>query len=133
MKLNLFMFLSIVPFLVHLSLTSLLYQLAHASQFLVRTCLAVIKWFCNPSYMEGWDQDCDSKLPQAKNKTKQNKVCEIPSRKKWWFVPLIQTPEGSIKEENHNPGWCGQRTWSYLQNNNSKKDRRHGWSGTVPA
>jgi hypothetical protein len=39
---------------------------------------------------------------------------------------------GDWDQEDHSPGWPGQKARPYFQNNQSKKDWRYGLSGRYP-
>jgi hypothetical protein len=51
----------------------------------------------------------------------------------WWLKSVISATVGSVKQEDHSPGWPGQKVRPYIQNNHSKKGWRYGSSSTPPA
>jgi hypothetical protein len=74
---------------------------------------------CNPRYLGDWDlEDCSSRLVKAKSLWHP-----ISTEKSWaqWHVPIIPTPVGSGKYEDHYPAWPVQKVRPYLQNNQSNK------------
>jgi hypothetical protein len=48
----------------------------------------------------------------------------------WQCTPVIPVKAESIKYQG--PSWLGQKAAPYLQNNQSKKDYRHGTNGRLP-
>jgi hypothetical protein len=84
-------------------------------------------------YQVMWEAEIMRIMDSGKPGQKTNFLRPLSQGRKAGRVNVILATAGSVKEEDCSPGWPGQQTRPYPQNNQSKTSWRHGSSSNMPA